>query len=51
MNKITGINKIEPDNVYSANFNNRTSLSNLGSSLASGLLTDLQDVLRNAANF
>ena len=51
MNKITGINKIEPDNVYSANFNNRTSLSNLGSSLASGLLTDLQDVLRNSANF
>jgi hypothetical protein len=47
----TGINKIEPDNVYSPDFNNRISLNNLGKQIASGLLTDLTDSARSAANF
>jgi len=49
--KLTGINKIEPDNVYNSDFNNRTSIKNLGKELASGLLTDLIDETKSALNF
>jgi hypothetical protein len=51
LNNASGINKIEPDNVYSPDFNNRISLSNFGKQLASGLLTDLTNSARDAANF
>lgn len=47
----TTINKIEPDNVYNKNFNDRINVVNLGKQLASGLLTDLQDTVRDASNF
>ena len=47
----TAINKIEPDNVYEADFNNRASLANFGKQLASGLLNDLENTARDAANF
>ena len=47
----TKLNKIEPDNVYNPNFNDRTSLKNFGKSLGSSLLNDLEDTARNAANF
>jgi len=47
----TKINKIEPDNVYNADFNNRTSLTNFGKDIASGLLNELETTARNAANF
>jgi len=45
------INKIEPDNVYDPDFNNRTSVKNLAKSIGSGLLNDLEDTVRDAANF
>lgn len=48
---LTQINKIEPDNVYNINFNDRTNLGNFGRSLGSSLLNDLEDTIRNAANF
>ena len=48
---LTGINKIEPDNVYNPDFNNRASVANFGKSIASGLLNDLENSARNAANF
>lgn len=51
LNNATTINKIEPDNVYSKDFNNRVSLSNLGKQVASSLLNDLTEGARNAANF
>ena len=47
----TGLNKIEPDNVYNPDFNDRTSLANFGKTVGSGLLTDLENATRNAANF
>jgi len=47
----TTINKIEPDNVYSPDFNNRLSLKNAGRALASDLLNDLEGDVRNIANF
>jgi len=47
----TNINKIEPDNVYNSDFNNRTSVKNFGKELASGLLTDLVDETKSALNF
>lgn len=47
----TSINKIEPDNVYNSDFNNRESVKNFGRDIASGLLNDLTDTLRNATNF
>jgi hypothetical protein len=47
----TTINKIEPDNVYNKNFNDRINVVNLGKEIASGLLTDLQDTIRDASNF
>ena len=47
----TNLNKIEPDNVYNPNFNDRTSLKNFGKTVGSGLLTDLENATRNAANF
>jgi hypothetical protein len=47
----TGLNKIEPDNVYNPNFNDRTSLKNFAKTVGSGLLTDLENATRNAANF
>jgi hypothetical protein len=51
LNNFTNINKIEPDNVYSRDFNNKVSLSNFGKQIASGLLTDLTDTVRDATNF
>lgn len=48
---LTSINKIEPDNVYAPDFNNRISVSNLGKQVASGLLNELEEAARNAANF
>ena len=50
-NRATSINKIEPDNVYEPDFNNRTSVKNLGKQIASGLLNDLTNTARDAANF
>jgi len=47
----TGLHKIEPDNVYSPEFNNRLSLLNFGKQLGSSLLNDLTDTARSAANF
>lgn len=47
----TGLNKIEPDNVYTPDFNDRTSLTNFGRSVGAGLLNDLETATRNAANF
>jgi len=47
----TNINKIEPDNVYSSDFNNRTSVKNLGKELASGLINDFVDETKSALNF
>jgi len=49
-NKIP-INKIEPDNVYNKDFNNRISLRNAAKSLASDLLNDFGDDIRNITNF
>lgn len=46
-----GFNKIEPDNVYLQDFNNRTSLKNFGNQLASGLLNGLEDTVRQGMNF
>jgi hypothetical protein len=47
----TNLNKIEPDNVYEPDFNNRASLANFGKQLSAGLLNDLETTTRNAANF
>jgi len=47
----TSINKIEPDNVYNPDFNNRLSLKNAGKALASDLLNDLTGDVRNITNF
>jgi hypothetical protein len=47
----TTINKIEPDNVYNNNFNDRTNVVNFGKEMASGLLNDLQDTIRESTNF
>ena len=47
----TNLNKIEPDNVYTPDFNDRTSLKNFGKTVGSGLLTDLENATRDAANF
>lgn len=47
----TNINKIEPDNVYSPDFNNRISVKNLGSQVASGLLNELENTVKRSANF
>lgn len=47
----TSINKIEPDNVYNTDFNDRASIKNAGKQIASGLLNDLESTVRNAANF
>jgi hypothetical protein len=47
----TTINKIEPDNVYNPDFNNRTSFENYGRQLASGLLNDLENNIREGTNF
>ena len=48
---LTTINKIEPDNVYNPDFNNRVSLKNLGKEVSSGLLNDLENTVKGAANF
>ena len=48
---VTTLNKIEPDNVYQKNFNNRTDLTNFGRKVASGLLNDLENAVKGAANF
>lgn len=45
---LTTINKIEPDNVYNSDFNNRTSVKNLGRQLASGLINDLENEAKKA---
>lgn len=47
----TTINKIEPDNVYYPEFNNRLNLKNAGRQLASDLLNDLESQGRNIGNF
>lgn len=47
----TTINKIEPDNVYYPEFNNRLNLKNAGRKLASDLLNDLENQGRNIGNF
>ncbi len=47
----TNINKIEPDNVYNTDFNNRLSLKNAGKALASDLLNDLEGGVRDITNF
>lgn len=47
----TTINKIEPDNVYSPDFNNRLSLKNAGRQLAADILNDLEGGTRNITNF
>ena len=47
----TKINKIEPDNVYSPDFNNRVSVKNLGSQMASGILNELENTIKQSANF
>jgi len=49
--KVSGFNKIEPDNVYASNFNNRISVNNLVKQVGSGLLNNLEDSVRNGANF
>lgn len=48
---LTGINKIQPDNVYDPSFNNRISLKNLGKQVAASLLNDLESGVREGANF
>lgn len=48
---IVKINKIEPDNVYNTDFNNRVSVSNLGKSLSSTLLNQLENEVKNTSNF
>jgi hypothetical protein len=47
----TVFNKIEPDNVYLPNFNDRASVENFGKQVASGLLNDLESTVRDATNF
>lgn len=47
----TNLNKIEPDNIYNKEFNNRISLENLGKQVGGGLLNDLEDTVRDASNF
>lgn len=47
----TNLDKIEPDNVYNPDFNDRTSLKNLGRRIVSDLQTELEDAVRNGANF
>ena len=47
----TNINKIEPDNIYAADFNNRASVKNAGKQVASGLLNGLENGIRNTTNF
>lgn len=47
----SNINKIEPDNIYNPDFNNRNSLKNFGKQVASGLLNELESNVKNAANF
>lgn len=47
----TTINKIEPDNVYYPEFNNKLNLKNAGKALASDLLNDLEDEVRGITNF
>lgn len=49
--KSTPFNKIEPDNVYLKDFNNRSSVKNFGEKLGSGLLNNLEDTLRDMSNF
>jgi len=46
---LTTINKIEPDNVYQSNFNNRTNVVNAGRQLASGILNDLENAIKKGA--
>jgi len=47
----TNINKIEPDNVYSADYNNRASVKNAAKAIGSSLLNELEDAFRDGANF
>ncbi len=47
----TGINKIQPDNVYNPDFNNRTSLKNFGKQIGASILNDLESSIREGANF
>jgi hypothetical protein len=49
--KKTTINKIEPDNVYDPGFNNNIKLENVGKSMASSLLNDLENTIKQTGNF
>ncbi len=49
--KKTTINKIEPDNVYEPGFNNNIKLENVGKSMASSLLNDLENTIKQTGNF
>lgn len=49
--KATTINKIEPDNVYNPDFNNQVSVENLGKNIASRLLNDLENTVKQTGNF
>ena len=51
INNISGINKIEPDNIYDGSFNNLIDPVNAAKKLASGLINDLQDTIRDSSNF
>jgi len=47
----TNINKIEPDNVYKPDFNNRASVKNAAKGLGSTLLNELEEGTRRTLNF
>jgi hypothetical protein len=47
---VTNINKIEPDNVYTPDFNNRASVANAAKGLGSTLLNNLEETTRGAFN-
>lgn len=46
----SNINKIEPDNVYKSDFNDRASAKNAAKSAASSLLNDLEESIKQAGN-
>lgn len=45
------INKIDVDNVYTPDFNNRSNIKNAGSELAKSLFSDLENDIRKNLNF
>lgn len=48
---LSNINKIEPDNVYLSNFNDRTSVKNTARKIGSDLLNNLENTIRESTNF